>query len=204
MSMKEFWIILQFRPKKRHTVKSNNSLGQNVINVISTGWEPLNVDRPALKLCIFVLTCSRSQTSWVECKAGWCMCQKEQNLQPEIKKKKDLFTSKLNGTNLHHLQNLISNNEVPKHHFKIWEARWSENYLKLSFRHKVGTEQGAGQEAWPDDEVLRLVEEGQRCLGLPLWHLSTGKGHNIGGKHGWNDDFWYSFNLSPISWSLML
>lgn len=54
------------------------------------------------------------------------------------------------------------------------------DYLKLSFGHKVGTEQGAGQQARADDQVLRLVEEGQRCLGLPLRHLCAGGGR--GGK----------------------
>lgn len=50
------------------------------------------------------------------------------------------------------------------------------DYLKLSFGHKVGTEQGASQQARADDQVLRLVEEGQRCLGLPLRHLRRGGG----------------------------
>lgn len=55
-------------------------------------------------------------------------------------------------------------------------GRKTVDYLKLPFGHKVGTEQGAGQQARADDQVLRLVEEGQRCLGLPLGDLRRGGG----------------------------
>lgn len=41
------------------------------------------------------------------------------------------------------------------------ERNTGETHLKLPFCHKVGAEQGAGQQARSDDEVLRLVEEGQ-------------------------------------------
>lgn len=34
------------------------------------------------KLFLPVLTCNRFQTSWGGCTAGWCRCQREQNLQP--------------------------------------------------------------------------------------------------------------------------
>lgn len=54
-------------------------------------------------------------------------------------------------------------------------------YLKPSFGHKVSTEQGASQQARADDQVLCLVEEGQRRLGLPLRHLRTGAGGRGGG-----------------------
>lgn len=54
-----------------------------------------------------------------------------------------------------------------------WKIKWKKrrkkvDYQKLFFGHKVGTEQGTSQQARADDQVLGLVKEGQRCLGLPL------------------------------------
>lgn len=107
-----------------------------------------------LKLNLPLLTCSMCRTSLEACRVGWCRYQREQNLQPGIKR--SLFCDIL---------------EVSC--FRKYKETDGDHYLEFSFSHKVGTEKRAGQQTRSYDQVLGLVQEGQGRLGLPLRHLIT-------------------------------
>lgn len=55
-----------------------------------------------------------------------------------------------------------------RHLFQTPNFPCEYQHLEFSFCHKIGREQGAGEQTCSDDQVLGLVEEGQGGLCLPL------------------------------------